>query len=103
VRRLFEQKIRVVAPIAHFTTLKGNGRTFVNLREKNDAFLAPMGQAKRSTLRVRLFLPEFFLLLKERNYCNLLYIFFNVRQKKCQYFHSFAFIKYVIFESVKKR
>jgi hypothetical protein len=29
--------------------------------------------------------------------------FFNVRQKKCKFFHSFAFIKYVIFESVKKR
>jgi DNA topoisomerase-2 len=28
--------------------------------------------------------------------------FFNVRQKKCKFFHSFAFIKYVIFESVKK-
>jgi DNA topoisomerase-2 len=29
-------------------------------------------------------------------------IFFNVRQKNCKFFHSFAFIKYVIFESVKK-
>jgi DNA topoisomerase-2 len=29
-------------------------------------------------------------------------IFFNVRQKNCKCFHSFAFIKYVIFESVKK-
>jgi hypothetical protein len=28
--------------------------------------------------------------------------FFNVRQKKRKFFHSFAFIKYVIFESVKK-
>jgi hypothetical protein len=28
---------------------------------------------------------------------------FNVRQKKCKFFHSFAFIKYVILESVKKR
>jgi hypothetical protein len=29
--------------------------------------------------------------------------FFNVRQKKCNFFNSFAFIKYVIFESVQKR
>jgi hypothetical protein len=36
VRRLFEQKeIRVVAPSAHITNLKGNARTLVNLREKN--------------------------------------------------------------------
>jgi hypothetical protein len=30
--------------------------------------------------------------------------FFNVGQKKCKFFHSFAFIKYVIFRprSVKK-
>jgi hypothetical protein len=29
-------------------------------------------------------------------------IVFNVRQKKCKFFHSFGFIKYVIFYSVKK-
>jgi hypothetical protein len=32
-----------------------------------------------------------------------IFCFFNVGQKKCKFFHSFAFIKYVIFESVKKR
>jgi hypothetical protein len=37
LRRPFEQKqkkIRVVAPTAHMTTLKGNALMFVNLREK---------------------------------------------------------------------
>jgi hypothetical protein len=57
-------KIRVVAPTADITILKGSGRTFVNLREKKmanfDAFLAPVGQAERSALRVRIFLPVFF-------------------------------------------
>jgi hypothetical protein len=32
----------------------------------------------------------------------LKFYFFNVCQKKCMFVHSLAFIKYVIFESVKK-
>jgi hypothetical protein len=70
VQRLFEQtkKIMVVALTAHFTTPKGNARTFVNLQEKKMSnFTAPVAQAERSTLRIRIFLPEvFFLLLKEK-------------------------------------
>jgi hypothetical protein len=31
---LNKKKIKVVAPTAHFTTLKGNTRTLINLREK---------------------------------------------------------------------
>jgi hypothetical protein len=53
----------VVALTVHITTLKGNARTLVNLQEKKianfDAFLAPMGQAGRSPLWVRIFFPEF--------------------------------------------
>jgi hypothetical protein len=42
------------------------------------------------------------LLRSAANLHNIIY-YFNVRQKKCKFFHSFAVIKYVIFESVKKR
>jgi hypothetical protein len=79
LRRPFEQKqkkIRVVAPTAHMTTLKGNALMFVNLREKKkgnfDAFLAPVGQAERSTLRVRMLFPEVFFITgrKKTHYCN---------------------------------
>jgi hypothetical protein len=61
VRRLFEQKKNrggcPDSPYQHpERTLKGNARTFVNLREKKmanfDAVLAPVGQTERSTLRV---------------------------------------------------
>jgi hypothetical protein len=52
----------VVALTAHhITTPKGNARTFVNLREKKMSnFAAPVAQAERWTLPVRIFLPEVF-------------------------------------------
>jgi hypothetical protein len=53
---LNKQKFRVVARTAHITKKMANF----------DACLLLLGQAARSTLRVRIFLPEFFfLLLKE--------------------------------------
>jgi hypothetical protein len=55
----------VVAPTAHITNLKGNARTFVKKKKPTnfDAFLVLVGQVDRSTLRVQIFLPEFFVLL----------------------------------------
>jgi hypothetical protein len=37
--------------------------------------------------------------------CDITFLnnFFKAPSKKCKFFYSFAFIKYVIFESVKKR
>jgi hypothetical protein len=71
-------KIRVVAPTAHITTLKGNARTFVNLRENFDAFLGPESQAERSMLRVRIFLPEFFFSKKRKRITVTFFIYFFV-------------------------
>jgi hypothetical protein len=59
VRRLFEEKkIRVVAPTANITTLKGNARKNLQILTRFRA--APVGQGERSALQVLIFLPEFF-------------------------------------------
>jgi hypothetical protein len=62
---LNKKKIRVIASAAHITTLNGNARVFVNLREKKwqilKPFSCPAGGAGRTRLDapVRILLPEF--------------------------------------------
>jgi hypothetical protein len=70
----------MVARTAHITTLKGNARMFLNLREKNmakfDAF-PRRASGPGSAIRVQIFLPEVFFITerKKTHYCNLLYNF----------------------------
>jgi hypothetical protein len=80
LRRLFEQKKKKKkqgscpeCPYDHPESNCPNVRKFTRKKKVNfDAFLAPVGQAERSTLRVRMLFPEVFFITgrKKTHYCN---------------------------------